>query len=252
MKHYRMVDDRMLREQPGHDTLPRFPTFSFIGERNKVGHTINPYLVILAAEIKFWRYLAANGPPSGLWRPYAENYYGSRVALIRTCRYPICFLRPRTNWYGGISLYGWGYRFGDGPPDWYQRESGGPIARHQRRTAGGDGGGETRRADADYWRHMLSGRSRFQNIFLDILSDYDYPLLVDLALDNDDLDVLRDIEESNRANMAKYGWTLRYWQYWHFIAASTQGQSLEQVEIWSETIEAYYCFMASVCLLVKW
>jgi hypothetical protein len=35
-------------------------------------------------------------------------------------------------------------------------ESGGSTARQQGRTASGGGG--IRRADADYWRHMLSGR----------------------------------------------------------------------------------------------
>ena len=45
-------------------------------------------------------------------------------------------------------------------------ESGGSTARQQRRTAGGGGGhGDgTRRADADYWRFMPSGRGRFQRL----------------------------------------------------------------------------------------
>ena len=62
-KHYKMAADRTLREHPGHDTSQRFPPFRFIGNRNQVGHTMNPYLIILAAEIKFRRYLAANGTP---------------------------------------------------------------------------------------------------------------------------------------------------------------------------------------------
>jgi hypothetical protein len=52
----------MLREFPGNDTSERFPPFHFKGLRAFLGHAINPYLVILAAEIKFRRYLAANGP----------------------------------------------------------------------------------------------------------------------------------------------------------------------------------------------
>jgi hypothetical protein len=44
-------------------------------------------------------------------------------------------------------------------------ESGGSTARQQRRAAAGDGG--TRRADADYWRHMLSGHGKFQTFSVD-------------------------------------------------------------------------------------
>jgi len=57
--------DRVLRQYPGNDTSERFPPFQFKGLRAFLGHAINPYLVILAAEIKFRRYLAANGtnPP---------------------------------------------------------------------------------------------------------------------------------------------------------------------------------------------
>ena len=39
-------------------------------------------------------------------------------------------------------------------------ESGGSTARQERRPAAGAGG--TRHADTDHWRHMLSGRGRFQ------------------------------------------------------------------------------------------
>jgi len=74
-------------------------------------------------------------------------------------------------------------------------ESGGSTARQQRRTAASGGG--TRRADADYWRHMLSGRGRFQRFIGGFLTDCEYPL-VDLELNDDDLDVLREIEESNK------------------------------------------------------
>src|SRR5882757_11178592 len=58
--HYKMAD-RVLRQYPGNDTSERFPPFQFKGLRAFLGHAINPYLVILAAEIKFRRYLAANG-----------------------------------------------------------------------------------------------------------------------------------------------------------------------------------------------
>ena len=61
--NYFKMADRMLYNIPGDDTSDRFPPFCFIGNRTLAVHTTNPYLVILAAEIKFRRYLAANGPP---------------------------------------------------------------------------------------------------------------------------------------------------------------------------------------------
>ena len=54
--------NRVLRKFPANDTSERFPPFQFKGLRAFLGHAINPYLVILAAEIKLRRYLAANGP----------------------------------------------------------------------------------------------------------------------------------------------------------------------------------------------
>jgi len=197
-KHYKMADDRVLREQPGHDTSTRFPPFGFIGKRNQVGHTINPYLVILAAEIKFRRYLAANGPQlppvyDALMRKtikVAELLYFVPADTGSAFHDPI--LVDMEAYYSTVEVTDaeMGFRIDT------DEGSGGSTARQQRRTAGGGGGG-TRRADADYWRNMLSGRGRFQNFILGFLTYYEYPL-VDLALDNDDLDVLREIEESNR------------------------------------------------------
>ena len=197
-----MADDRVLREQPGHDTSPRFPTFRFIGIRNQDGHTINPYLVILAAEIKFRRYLAADGPQlppvyDALMRKTikaAELLYFVPADAGAAFRDPI--LVDMEAYYSTIESTDseMGFRTGT------NEESGSSTARKQRRTAaaggGGGGGGGTRRADADYWRHMLSGRGRFQNFTSYFLTDHEYPL-VDLALD-DDLDVLHEIEESNK------------------------------------------------------
>ena len=60
-----MAADRVLREPTVDDSdtfSKRFPPFRFIRIRNQVGHTINPFLIILAAEMKFRRYLAADGP----------------------------------------------------------------------------------------------------------------------------------------------------------------------------------------------
>ena len=108
-------------------------------------------------------------------------------------------------------------------------ESGGSTARQQRRTAaGGDG---TRRADADYWCHMLSGRGRFQIFIVGFLTDCE-DSLIDLELNDDDLDVLREITEVS--STVNFGSTPRHR---HFIATSSHGQSLEQVEMWRETVE---------------
>lgn len=78
-------------------------------------------------------------------------------------------------------------------------ESGGSTARQERQPAAVGGG--TRRGDVDYWR--LSGRGRFQVFFFffiitaGFLFDTEYSM-VDLELNDDDLDVLFEIEESNR------------------------------------------------------
>jgi len=58
-----MAADHVLREQTGDDSdncLKEIPSVPLHRTRNQVGHTMNPFLVILAAEIKFRRYLAAN------------------------------------------------------------------------------------------------------------------------------------------------------------------------------------------------
>jgi len=197
-KHYKMAADRVLREYPGHDTSQRFPPFRFIGNRNRVGHTINPYLVILAAEIKFRRYLAANGPQlppvyDSLMRKtiqVAELLYFLPSDRESAFHDPVVI--DMEAFHTPVDFVDAEMGFRTGADD----ESGGSTARQQKRTAASGGG--TRRPDADYWRHMLSGR--------------------DLELNNDDLDVLREIEESNRA-------------------ASSHGQSLEQVEMWRDILE---------------
>jgi len=198
-----MADDRVLREQPGHNASQRFPPFGFIGKRNQVGHTINPYLVILAAEIKFRRYLAANGPPlpplyDSLMRKtiqVAELLYFVPADPESAFHDPIVV--DMEAFYSTVEVVDAEMGFRTGADE----ESGGSTARQQRRTAAGGGGG-TKRADAEYWRHMLSGRGRFQNFIVGLLTDSEYPL-VDLALNNDDLDVLHEIEESNRGEPAR-------------------------------------------------
>lgn len=52
----------VLREAPATADSPRYPPFRFAGNRER-GGKLNPYLVILAAEIKFRRYRAAPNAP---------------------------------------------------------------------------------------------------------------------------------------------------------------------------------------------
>jgi hypothetical protein len=52
VKQYKMAADRMLREHMGMTVARhRGSVLSFSSASGSVGHTINPYLVILAAEI---------------------------------------------------------------------------------------------------------------------------------------------------------------------------------------------------------
>ena len=199
LKHYKMAADRVLREQTGDvpDTVPkRFPPFRFIGTRSQVGHTVNPFLVILAAEIKFRRYLAADGPQlppvyDSLMRKtiqVADLLYFLPADRGSAFRDPV--LIDMEAFHSPVDFVDaeMGFRTG-------ADESTGSTARQQRRT--GAGGGGTRRADNDYWRHMLSGRGSFRIFFAGSLTDCEYSL-VDLELNNDDLDVLREMQESNR------------------------------------------------------
>ncbi len=158
-----MATDHVLREQTADDpdTVPkRFPPFRFIGTRNQVGHTVNPFLVILAAEIKFRRYLAANGPQlplvyDSLMRKtiqVADLLYFLPADHGSAFRDPI--LIDMDAFHAPVDFVDaeMGFRTG-------ADESGGSTARQQRRT--GAGGGGTSHPDTDYWRHMLSGRGRF-------------------------------------------------------------------------------------------
>ncbi|KAF9483394.1 hypothetical protein BDN70DRAFT_873902 [Pholiota conissans] len=54
-KHYQMDSNGVLREAPLTADSPRYPPFCSAGNRER-GHRLNPYLVVLAAEIKFQRY----------------------------------------------------------------------------------------------------------------------------------------------------------------------------------------------------
>ncbi|KAF8817287.1 hypothetical protein BYT27DRAFT_7153441 [Phlegmacium glaucopus] len=61
-KTYVPGPDHTLRESPGNLTDPRFPPFSFGYHRHPAAN-LNPFLVILNAEIKFRRYLRQQRPP---------------------------------------------------------------------------------------------------------------------------------------------------------------------------------------------
>jgi len=171
LKHYKMAADQVLREQTGNDpdtVSKRFPPFRFIGTRNQVGHTVNPFLVILAAEIKFRRYLAADGPQlplvyDSLMRKtiqVADLLYFLPADRGSAFRDPI--LIDMEAFHAPVDFVDaeMGFRTGTD-------ESGGSTARQLRRT--GAGGSGTRRTGADYWRHMLSGRGRFQIFNLGLL-----------------------------------------------------------------------------------
>ena len=160
-KCYKMVN-RVLREYPYNDTSPRFPTFH--SSRSQVGHTVNPYLAILAAEIKFRRYLAANGPPlpqvyDSLMRKtitVAELLYFQPVGPMPGFSTPMHVKVDMEGYHAPVDLGAGKLGFRSETAE----DSSGSTARQQRPPAAGGCG--TRRVDADYWRHMLSGRGTFR------------------------------------------------------------------------------------------
>ena len=62
LKTYVPGEDHTLRESPGNFSCPRFPPFSFDYHRRNYAN-LNPFLVILNAEIKFRRYFRQQQPP---------------------------------------------------------------------------------------------------------------------------------------------------------------------------------------------
>lgn len=149
--------DHVLREHPWNDASPN--PFRFIGNRTELGHTINLYLVILAAEIKFRRYLAVNGPPlppvyDSLMRKTIEVAQLLYFRLVWDQNFPIPMEHMPVDMkvYAPLEPTEMGFQTGaDG-----STASGSTT--HQQRPTTADGDGATRRADADYWRDMLSGR----------------------------------------------------------------------------------------------
>jgi hypothetical protein len=188
--------DRVLREFPGNDTSERFPLFRFKGHRAFLRHAINPYFVILAAEIKFRRYLAANGPelPQDCKSLIEKTIEVAELLYFQPAGPLPALYHP---FEGDMAAFHTEAKFDDAEMGFRTRsnnESGGSTARQERRPAAGGGG--TRRVDADHWRHMLSGRGKFHFSYCALI-DTEYSL-VDLELNDDDLDVLCEIEESNR------------------------------------------------------
>ena len=155
MKQYKMAD-RVLRKFPGNDISERFPPFCFLGNRVLLGHTVNPYLVILDAEIKFRRYLAADGPelPPDYKSLMEKNHRVDMAAFHFELNFNDAEL--------GFQIH--------------VDESGASTARQQKPAVGG--GGETRRADAVHWRHAFWPRY-VPVVIISSLTDweYDYPLV---------------------------------------------------------------------------
>jgi len=151
LKHYKMVN-RVLREHPWSDTSPMFPTFR--STRPQVGHTVNPYLVVLAAEIKFRRYLATNGPPLA---PIYDSLMRKTIAVAELLYFqPVGFLPGFTApIHVKVDMEG-----SHAPVGGADKEPSGSAAQPQGLPPAGGGG--TRDTDANYWRHMLSGRGGFQ------------------------------------------------------------------------------------------
>ncbi|KIM38463.1 hypothetical protein M413DRAFT_242031 [Hebeloma cylindrosporum] len=156
--------DGVLRQHPWAQDSPIYPAFQV--RREIVGYNLNPYLVILAAEIKFRRYNAANGP--ALPPPYdtlmrktlevADLLYFQPVVNrdASSVQFAIVNVDVDSRYAQDkpldsdvASLMEFGVRTGA------EGESGGSTARQRQPAAG------TRRKDADYWRHLMSGRGAF-------------------------------------------------------------------------------------------
>jgi hypothetical protein len=165
----------MLREHTGHESdqsrTQRFFPFRFIGQRDQVRKTINPYLVILAADIKFRRYLAANGPQL----PPVYNSLMRKTIQVADLLYfrPECdpgafpIVMDSEEYYKEIDVPE------DDDDEMDARQTGITNDWSNDSTVGQTDTDGTRDMDPNYWRHMLSGRGRFIIfiIFMGFLTD---------------------------------------------------------------------------------
>ena len=147
----------MLRKFPANDTSERFPPFQFKDLRAFLGHAINIYLVILAAEIKFRRYLAANGPRL----PPVYNSLMRKTIKVAD----LLYFRPEYNPgsledMGNEKCYEW---IDISEDDEMDPLTGTNNPRINDSTVRQTDIGGTRDINSNYWRHMLSGRGRFHN-----------------------------------------------------------------------------------------
>ena len=162
--HLYKMTDRMLRRFKTNGE--RFPPFQFKGLRPFLGQVINPYLVILAAEIKFRRYLAASGPelPQDYKSLVDKTIEVAELLYFQPVGPPATFYLPVD-----MAMFHTEAKFNDVAMGFQSLAHdkfgvGGSTPRQARQPA--TGGGETRHADTDHWRYMLSGHGRFQFFLL--------------------------------------------------------------------------------------
>jgi hypothetical protein len=160
------IVEKVLRQSPWANDSPTYPVFQTI--RSNLEHNLNPYLVILAAEIKFRRYLAANGPSlppvyDSLMRKTLEvadllYFQPERRAHDSSAGFTYVPVNIKSHYAqvnsvdSDLAQLEMGFRTGA------EAESGGSTARQRQPAAGGS---RTRPKDADYWRHLMSGRGMF-------------------------------------------------------------------------------------------
>jgi hypothetical protein len=173
VKQFKIANDNVLREHTGHnsDIPQRFPPFLFIGMRDEVGNTINPYLVILAAEIKFRRYLAADGPElppvyDSLMRKTIEvaDLLYFRPSIIEA-PLKISILVDMKGFFASVKVN----EVMDVRTTNNDESAVTTVRQKRQRT---DTGGGTKRMDSNHWRHMLSGRGRFHIFIVGFLANW--------------------------------------------------------------------------------
>jgi len=150
-----MAADCVLCEQTGDDPVTaskRFSPFCVIGIRGQLRRTVNPFLIILAAGIKFGQYLAAGGPqlPPVYDSLMQKTIQVAELLYVRPANPGSAFRDPilidMEAFHAPVDFVDVEMGFRTGAND-----SGGSTARQQRRTGAGGG---TRCADADYWSYF--------------------------------------------------------------------------------------------------